>query len=136
MRMTDPSRGDEEQERSSRMDPPHSNGESASRSSYGERPEEARSSEHRNGPVRHIAPAPHSEPAHAHAHRSGSNGDSEEGSHGELHLPGNGVDLVLLERQLIEEALERTEGNQTQAARLLGLTRQTLIYRMQKYGIR
>lgn len=53
-----------------------------------------------------------------------------------LHLPEQGVDLVLLERQLIEEALDRTGGNQTHAARLLGLTRQTLIYRMQKYGIR
>jgi DNA-binding NtrC family response regulator len=59
-----------------------------------------------------------------------------EEEHGSLHLPEHGVDLVLLERQLIEEALDRTGGNQTHAARLLGLTRQTLIYRMQKYGIR
>lgn len=52
-----------------------------------------------------------------------------------IRLPARGVDLVDLEKQLIREALDRTDGNQTQAARLLGLSRQTLIYRMQKYGI-
>lgn len=96
---------------------------------------------YRNGPV---PPVPSADRPRAYApssttteSRSGANGDSTgESERGSLHLPGNGVDLVLLERQLIEEALERTEGNQTHAARLLGLTRQTLIYRMQKYGIR
>ena len=65
--------------------------------------------------------------------RDGEN--REDGNDAEIHLPSQGVDLVDLEQQLIREALERTEGNQTQAARLLGLSRQTLIYRMQKYGI-
>lgn len=97
---------------------------------------------YRNGPV---PPLPSADRPRAYApspttteSRSGANGDStgESQEHGSLHLPRNGVDLVLLERQLIEEALERTQGNQTHAARLLGLTRQTLIYRMQKYGIR
>jgi transcriptional regulator with GAF, ATPase, and Fis domain len=71
----------------------------------------------------------------AHAVQS-HHASAQEQEHGSLHLPEHGVDLVLLERQLIEEALDRTGGNQTHAARLLGLTRQTLIYRMQKYGIR
>jgi len=39
------------------------------------------------------------------------------------------------EQTLIEAALSRTRGNVTQAARLLGLTRRTLQYRMEKYGV-
>jgi DNA-binding NtrC family response regulator len=40
-----------------------------------------------------------------------------------------------LEAKLIERALRRTEGNVTQAARILGLTRRTLQYRMEKHGV-
>ncbi len=40
-----------------------------------------------------------------------------------------------VERQLISEALRRTDGNQTHAARLLGLTRPTLHAKIQRYGI-
>ncbi len=40
-----------------------------------------------------------------------------------------------LERLLIVEALRRSQGNQTHAARLLGLPRPTLHARMQKYGM-
>ncbi|MFN8547389.1 MAG: sigma-54 dependent transcriptional regulator [Candidatus Eisenbacteria bacterium] len=58
------------------------------------------------------------------------------GSTATVGLPPEGVDIYALERRLIEEALDRAEGNQTKAATLLGMTRQTLIYRMQKYGIR
>jgi two-component system NtrC family response regulator len=50
-------------------------------------------------------------------------------------LPEGGIVLEDLERRLIEAALDRTGGNQTRAADLLGLTRATLIYRMEKYGI-
>ena len=37
---------------------------------------------------------------------------------------------------IIREALEATGGNRTQAARLLGLSRPTLIARIEKYGLR
>ncbi len=50
-------------------------------------------------------------------------------------LPANGLDLEELERDLICQALERAEGNKTGAARLLGLSRDTLRYRLEKYGI-
>ncbi len=54
---------------------------------------------------------------------------------GEFVLPDTGVHLDELERDLIRQALHRTRGNQSKAARLLGLTRGTLIYRMKKYAI-
>ena len=49
-----------------------------------------------------------------------------------LHIPEEGIDLEGLERSLILKALEKAEGNQTKAARLLGLTRRTLQYRLEK----
>ncbi len=50
-------------------------------------------------------------------------------------LPESGVSLEKVEVDLIKQALEKTLGNQTKAARLLGLTRDTLIYRMRKYAL-
>lgn len=50
-------------------------------------------------------------------------------------LPEDGVKLEELERSLIEQAMERTEGNQSAAARLLGITRYALRYRMEKHGL-
>ncbi len=52
-----------------------------------------------------------------------------------LQLPTGGVDLDKVEEQLVRQALHRTGGNQTQAARLLTLSRDQLRYRMQKYGL-
>jgi DNA-binding NtrC family response regulator len=43
--------------------------------------------------------------------------------------------LEKIERLLIVEALRRSQGNQTHAARLLGLPRPTLHARMQRYGM-
>jgi DNA-binding protein Fis len=45
------------------------------------------------------------------------------------------VSLESLERDLIRQALERAGGNRTRAAALLGLTRDTLRYRLEKHGI-
>ncbi len=44
--------------------------------------------------------------------------------------------LEAMEHLSIIEALRECDGNQTQAARTLGLSRRTLIYRMEKYGIK
>jgi len=50
-------------------------------------------------------------------------------------LPPGGIVLEDVEKSLIEQALKRTGGNQTRAARLLGLTRDTLRYRLKKYEL-
>lgn len=51
-------------------------------------------------------------------------------------LPDTGLQLDKLEADLISQALSRTQGNRSQSARLLGLSRDTLLYRMQKHGFR
>lgn len=50
-------------------------------------------------------------------------------------LPQEGISLEEVEESLIRQALERTQNNQTRAAKLLGLSRHALIYRMEKYKI-
>jgi two-component system response regulator AtoC len=52
-----------------------------------------------------------------------------------FRLPAGGIDLESLERDLIRQALEQARGNKTRAAALLGLSRDTLRYRLEKYGI-
>ena len=49
-----------------------------------------------------------------------------------LDIPESGIDLETLERTLILRALEKAGHNVTRAARLLGLTRRTLQYRLEK----
>jgi DNA-binding NtrC family response regulator len=50
-------------------------------------------------------------------------------------LPPEGVNLEDLERQLLTQALERAGGNQTQAAQLLGINRDQVRYRIEKFGL-
>ncbi|MHB9112014.1 MAG: sigma-54-dependent transcriptional regulator [Thermoleophilia bacterium] len=52
-----------------------------------------------------------------------------------INLPAEGVALEKVERELIAQALERTGGNRTKAAELLGISRHTLLYRIEKYGL-
>lgn len=53
-----------------------------------------------------------------------------------FRLPHHGINLEQLEADLIRQALARTNGNKSRAAELLGLTRHTLLYRLEKYDIR
>jgi two-component system response regulator AtoC len=46
-----------------------------------------------------------------------------------------GVDLSQWERSMIERAMREAGGNQTKAAQRLGITRDTLRYRLKKFGI-
>jgi transcriptional regulator with GAF, ATPase, and Fis domain len=52
-----------------------------------------------------------------------------------FELPDQGIRMQELEVSLIEQALSKTAGNRSRAARLLGLSRDTLLYRMKKYAI-
>ena len=53
----------------------------------------------------------------------------------EIDLPRQGISLEAIEKELILRALDRCDWNQTRAARYLDLSRKTLIYRIEKYGI-
>jgi len=52
-----------------------------------------------------------------------------------VSLPEQGLKFDDLEREVLRQALERQGGNVSRAARFLGITRQTLIYRMRKHGL-
>jgi transcriptional regulator with GAF, ATPase, and Fis domain len=52
-----------------------------------------------------------------------------------LELPAAGVNLESLERSLVVQALRRAGGNQTKAATLLGLNRDQIRYRIEKFGL-
>jgi DNA-binding NtrC family response regulator len=59
------------------------------------------------------------------------------GEEDQLRFPLDGsVSIEQMERRIVEAALERSSHNTTAAARLLGTTRQTLRYRIQKYGLK
>jgi DNA-binding NtrC family response regulator len=53
----------------------------------------------------------------------------------EFSLPAEGVKLEEVERQLLVQALERAGGNQTHAAQLLGINRDQVRYRIEKFGL-
>ncbi len=53
-----------------------------------------------------------------------------------FNIPDRGMNLEDVEKNFIVDALKRTAGNQSKAAKLLGLTRHTLRYRMEKFQIR
>jgi len=51
-------------------------------------------------------------------------------------LPEDGINLEEVEISLVRQALERSKGNQTHAAKLLGISRHALIYRIEKYKLK
>ena len=53
----------------------------------------------------------------------------------EFELPATGVDLEKLERSLLVQALRRSNGHQTRAGALLGLNRDQIRYRIEKFGL-
>jgi len=54
---------------------------------------------------------------------------------GPFTLPDSGIKLDELEQEMIRQALDRARGNRSRAARLLGLSRDTLLYRIKKYAL-
>jgi two-component system, NtrC family, response regulator AtoC len=59
----------------------------------------------------------------------------DDGADGAFRLPETGVTLEEVERDLVKQAVERTQGNQTHAARLLNISRDALRYKMKKFGL-
>ncbi len=60
----------------------------------------------------------------------------EQGSNAyDFKLPEQGISLYELEKQVIAQALQKTNYNQTRASKLLGISRDTLRYKQKKYGI-
>ena len=53
----------------------------------------------------------------------------------DFELPATGVDLEQLERSLLAQALQRSGGNQTRAGTMLGLNRDQIRYRIEKFGL-
>jgi transcriptional regulator with PAS, ATPase and Fis domain len=51
-------------------------------------------------------------------------------------FPLTGLSLEEVERELIKKALSVAQGNQSRAAELLGISRDTLRYRLQKFGLK
>lgn len=52
-----------------------------------------------------------------------------------LKLPDEGIDLEGVEKELLLRALEKHGWNQTRAAKYLNISRKTLVYRMEKFGL-
>jgi transcriptional regulator with GAF, ATPase, and Fis domain len=52
-----------------------------------------------------------------------------------FRLPPEGVNLEEVERQLVTQALLRAGGNQTHAGQLLGINRDQVRYRIEKFGL-
>lgn len=52
-----------------------------------------------------------------------------------LQLPEDGISLEFLESTYIQQALNRTRFNKAKSAKLLGISRDALLYRMKKYNI-
>jgi DNA-binding NtrC family response regulator len=63
-------------------------------------------------------------------------GEMTDGAAGRLfQLPPGGVPLRAVQRGLVRQALDATGGNQTKAARLLHISRDTLRYKMKIFGL-
>ncbi|ADH85113.1 sigma-54-dependent transcriptional regulator [Desulfurivibrio alkaliphilus] len=77
------------------------------------------------------------EPRHLHLDDAAKAGrpQVERRKNAAIILPESGISLEEVEKTLIRQALERTNNNQTQAARLLQVSYDTLRYQVKKYGL-
>jgi len=62
-------------------------------------------------------------------------GASPSGAPPLIEIPDGGLDLEALERSIIEQALTKARFNKTEAAKSLRMSRSTLRYRMEKFGL-
>lgn len=61
--------------------------------------------------------------------------NNEQFSPFELKIPSTGFSLYDIEKQIIKQALIKTNNNQTQTSKLLGISRDTLRYKVKKYRL-
>jgi transcriptional regulator with GAF, ATPase, and Fis domain len=54
----------------------------------------------------------------------------------DFQLPPRGIDFGALERSMVKQALDRAKGNRTLAASLLGMNRDQIRYRIDKFGLK
>jgi two-component system response regulator AtoC len=66
----------------------------------------------------------------------GKKGGPPELAHFKPLIPAGGIVLDEVEKAYITEALKMKKGNKIQAAKILGISRSALLYRMGKYGIK
>ena len=72
-----------------------------------------------------------------HSHKNRSPEQSEDDARDVISIPLDGsMNLDDMDRHIIESTLERTRHNTVAAARALGTSRETLRYRIRKYGIK
>lgn len=74
------------------------------------------------------------ETAYLEDYEKGRLGSVDDGNEA-FNLPESGVNLEGLEKSLLMQALDKSRNNQTKAAALLGISRHTFRYRLEKYGI-
>jgi DNA-binding NtrC family response regulator len=67
---------------------------------------------------------------------SGGEGQQVEDFQFRPSIPPQGIVLDEVEKEYILEALKMKKGNKIQAAKMLGISRSALLYRMTKYGIK
>lgn len=60
---------------------------------------------------------------------------AEQRQSGRILLPEDGISMDEVEKDLIGQALERTNNNQTKAAKMLGISYDTLRYQVKKFGL-
>jgi DNA-binding protein Fis len=53
----------------------------------------------------------------------------------DFEIPESGISLLDLEKSLIKQALQKANYNQTRAAQLLGVSRDSLRYKKKKYQL-
>ena len=75
------------------------------------------------------------QPDHLPAFVRGSGSAGSNGESGKTSLLAFGLSVQDMEKKMLEEALQRTGGNISEASRLLKITRNTLRYRMAKYHL-
>ncbi len=60
---------------------------------------------------------------------------AEAGNNGKFLIPAAGFNMEEHEKDLLMQALDRSAGNKSRAAKLLGMSRATLRYRLEKFGV-